>query len=137
MHFHFMTYMARSQHKNPCPVGHEIYNFDRPFFGHHYYRYILSLSDLCMGIEQKIFKEVPVIHFHYITCMYTAMPQHKNPCIGGHIIYNFGRPFLGHHFYTGTFKLTEPCPRVEEKIFKEVHQLYTFYPQITSPWEGG
>ena len=23
-------------HKNPSPGGHEIYNFGRPFFSHHY-----------------------------------------------------------------------------------------------------
>ena len=25
----------------------------------------------------------------------------------------------------------------EKKIFKEIHQFYTFYPKITSPWGGG
>ena len=48
---------------------------------------------LCLGVEQKIFIEI--IHFHYM--IYMAMPQHKNPCPGGHEIYNFGGPFLGHH----------------------------------------
>ena len=33
----YMTYMAPPQHKNPCPGGHEIYNFGRPFLGHFYY----------------------------------------------------------------------------------------------------
>ena len=42
-------------HKNPCPVGHEIYNLSRPLLGHHYY--ILSLSDLYLGQEKKIFKK--------------------------------------------------------------------------------
>ena len=50
-----MTYMAAPQHKNPCPGIHEIYNFGRPFLGHHYY--ILSLSDLYLEVEKKIFKE--------------------------------------------------------------------------------
>ena len=63
-----MTYMAMPPHKNPCPRGHEIYNFGRPFLGHHYY--ILGLSDLCLGIEKKIFKEI--MHFYYMT--YMAMP---------------------------------------------------------------
>ena len=49
-------------HKNPCPRGHEIYNFGRPFNGHHYY--ILGLSDLYLGIK-KICKEI--MHFHYVT----------------------------------------------------------------------
>ena len=32
----------------------KIYNFGSPFVGYHYY--ILSLSDVCLGIEKKIFK---------------------------------------------------------------------------------
>ena len=67
MQFHYMTYMALPLHKNPCPRGHEIYNFDRPFLGHHYY--ILGLSDLCLGVEKKIFKEI--MHFYYMTYMAT------------------------------------------------------------------
>ena len=47
---------------NPCPGGHEIYNFGRPLLAHHYYRYILSLSDLCLGVENKIFKEIMHIY---------------------------------------------------------------------------
>ena len=62
-----MTYTATPLHKNPCPRGHEIYNFGRPFLGYHYY--ILSLSDLCLGVEKKIFKEK--VHFYYITYMAT------------------------------------------------------------------
>ena len=41
---------------NPCPGHHEIYNFSRPYIGHHYY--ILSLCDLCMGEEKKIFNKI-------------------------------------------------------------------------------
>ena len=44
--------MATPKHKNP--EGHEIYNFGSPFFGYNYY--ILSFSDVCLGIEKKIFK---------------------------------------------------------------------------------
>ena len=68
MHFHYMTYMATPSHKNPCHGGHEIYNFGRPFLC--YQNYILSLSDLCLGVEKKIFKEI--MHFHYMT--YKATP---------------------------------------------------------------
>ena len=46
--------MTTPLHKNPCPESHEIYNFVRPLLGHHYY--ILSLSDLCMGVKKKILK---------------------------------------------------------------------------------
>ena len=35
MQFHYMTYMTMLLHKNRCPRGHEIYNFDRPFLGHY------------------------------------------------------------------------------------------------------
>ena len=59
--------MATPQHKTPCPGVHEIYNFGRPFLGHHYY--ILSLSDQCLGVEKKVFKEI--MHFHYMTSLTT------------------------------------------------------------------
>ena len=55
MFFHYLTYgIALAQEL--LPGGHEIYNFGRPFLGHHYY--ILSLSDLSLGVEKKIFKEI-------------------------------------------------------------------------------
>ena len=63
MQFDFKTNMAMPLHKNPCPRGHEIYNFGRPFLGHHYY--ILGLSDLCQRAEKKIFKEI--MQFNYMT----------------------------------------------------------------------
>ena len=63
----YMTYMATPLQKTPCPGGHESHNFSRPFLGHHYY--ILRLSDLCLGVKEKIFKEI--MHFHYMTYMAT------------------------------------------------------------------
>ena len=33
IHFDFMTYMAKPQHKNPCPESDEIYKFGKPFLG--------------------------------------------------------------------------------------------------------
>ena len=39
----------------PCPRGHDIYNFGRPFFCHHHY--ILSLYGPCTRVEKKILKE--------------------------------------------------------------------------------
>ena len=115
-----MTYKATPKHKNPCPGGHEIYNFGRPFLCHH--NYILSLSVLCLGVEKKIFKEI--MHFHYMT--YMATPYNKNPCPGGHEIYNFGGPFLCHHNYI--LSLSNLCLGVEKKIFKEImHFHYMTY----------
>ena len=68
------------RNKNPCPWGHESNNFVRPFLVYQYY--ILSLSDLYLGVEEKILKEI--MHFHYMTFM--ATHQLKNPCPGGHEI---------------------------------------------------
>ena len=36
--------------KEPCPRGHEIYKFSRPFPGHHYYQ--LGLSEPCSWVEK-------------------------------------------------------------------------------------
>ena len=124
-----MTYMATPQHKNPCPGGHEIYNFGGPFLGNHYY--ILSLSNLCLGVEKKIFKEI--MHFHYVT--YMATPQHKNPCPGGHEIYNFGGPFLGHHYYI--LGLSDQCLGGEKKIFLRNTSILHFLPQNYLPFGWG
>ena len=50
------------ERRNPCPRSHEIYKFCRPFFDHHYY--IFSLSDLCLGVEKKIFlRNTSILHF--------------------------------------------------------------------------
>ena len=46
---------------------YKIYNFGRPFLGHHYYT--LGLSDQCLGVEKKIFKEI--MQFHYMTYIVT------------------------------------------------------------------
>ena len=73
--------------------------------------YILTLSVLCLNEKKKIFKEI--VHFHCIT--YMATPQHKNLCHKGHKIYNFGKPFIGHH--NNIFSLSVLCLGVEKKIF--------------------
>ena len=73
-----MTYMATPQHNNLWPGGHIIYNFGRPFLGHHYY--ISGLSYLCLGVE-KIFKKY--INFTLFT------PKLPPLGVGGHEIYNF------------------------------------------------
>ena len=65
-----------------------------------------------------------------------ATPLRKNPCPGGSGIYNFGRTFLGHYYYT--LSLYGPCPRVEKKIIQEIHQYYTFFtPKLPSLGMGG
>ena len=83
LHVHHMT---TPKHKNPCPGGHEIYNFGGPFLGHHCYT--LCLSNLCLGVEKNIFKEI--MYFHYITYMTTH--KHKNPYPRGHEFRKFLDP---------------------------------------------
>ena len=46
---------------------YEFYNFGTTFLSHHYYT--LSLFDLCLGVEKKIFKEI--MQFHYMSYMAT------------------------------------------------------------------
>ena len=52
---------------------------------------------------------------------------HKDPWPKGHESYNFGRPFLGHHFYT--LSLSDLCLGALKKIFKQnnAFSLYGLY----------
>ena len=81
------------------------------------------------GSRKKIFKEI--MQFQYMTYMVT--PQHKNPYPGGHEIYDFCNHlvhFLGYRYY----KL---CLISAQKFHMKIHQFYTFYPQIITPWDVG
>ena len=51
----------------------------------------------------------------------------------GHEIYNFGIPFLGHHYYI--LSLSEPCLRVRRRFLRKLFfkLLIPKYP----PWDGG
>ena len=55
----------------------------------------------------------------------------QEPLPRGFEIYNFGRGFHAHHSYI--FSLSEICLGVEKNTFKELHQLYSFYPKIKAP----
>ena len=68
---------------------------------------------------------------------YMAMAWHNDPCwvLRGHEIFNLGRPFLSHHY--SLLIISELCPQVEKKIFKENTSFDSFYPQIFFPWVGG
>ena len=50
----FYVKMPTPEHRNPCLGGHDIYNMNRTFIGYH--NDILSLSDLWLAVEKKIFK---------------------------------------------------------------------------------
>ena len=131
LHFHYLTYMATPYHKNPCLGGNEIYNFGRTFLCNHHY--ILSLSDLCLRVKKKNFKGI--MHFQYMT--YMATPQQKNPCPGGHEIFNFGRPIIGHNYYI--LGLSDQCLGLEKKLFKKHAAILHLLPPNYIPfrWGGG
>ena len=108
--FHYITDKVTPQHKNPCLRGHEIYNFGRTtFFVHHCY--ILSLSDQCLWIEKIFFLNDA---FSLYDSYGHALAQ--EPCPGGNKIYNFGRLFLGHHYYI--LSLSDLCQWIEEILKK-------------------
>ena len=50
MHFH------NGYTQEPLPWGHEIYTFGRTSIAHHFY-ITLTLSDLCLGVEEKVLKK--------------------------------------------------------------------------------
>ena len=55
--------MATPWHNNPCPGGCDIYNFSRPYLGYHYY--ILRFSDLCLGVEKKIYITILKVKLYF------------------------------------------------------------------------
>ena len=44
MHFNYSTYHSLTQH--PCPGGHKIYNFGRPFLCHYHFWYMPSSKNM-------------------------------------------------------------------------------------------
>ena len=105
MLFNYMTYMATPSHKNPCPKGHEIYNFCRTFefviitidsvsliYAQEWRRYypsvllllllyILILSDLCLSVQKRILKEKDQFYTFYTQIISIWFVNHE--------IYNF------------------------------------------------
>ena len=51
---HF-TIWPRTSIRNPAPGVNKIYNFGRPFLGHHYDT--LSFADLCLGVKKIFFEK--------------------------------------------------------------------------------
>ena len=62
-------------------------------------------------------------------CIFTIVTYLATPLDTGHDIYNFGRLFLGHHYYT--LGLFGQCLGVEKKLFEETmhfhHMTYNVY----------
>ena len=88
--------MTTPNHRNPCPRGHEIFNFGRGFLAHHYY--IFSLSARCTLVK-KIFKEKQQF--------YTFYPKITSPLGGGHEIYNFLSPYPTYATYQIWLRLAQ------------------------------
>ena len=53
--------------QEPYPRGHDIYNFGTPFL-----YYLISLSDLCLGVEKK--KNINITFFFYILSVTKQVP---------------------------------------------------------------
>ena len=62
-----------------------------------------------------------------------ATPLHKNPCHGGHEIYNFGRALL----ITIGLLCMDHAPEKRLRFLFSNASILHFLPQITSPWGGG
>ena len=65
------------------------------------------------------------------------MSLHKNPCSRSHEIYNFGKSYLGHHYYTHS--LYGSCTRVEKTRFLKKYINFTLFTPKLPPLgvEGG
>ena len=60
------------------------------------------------------------MHYPYIANI--ATPWQESPCSEGYEIHNFGKPFLGHHYYSFNFLIFAQ----EEKRFF-LYKKYIFY----------
>ena len=116
-----MTYMATPQQKNPCPEGHEIYNFVLLFLVHFYY--MLRSSDICL-----YFKEI--MSFHYMT--FIATLQQKSACPG---VMSFT---IWQTLPWSPLLYTVCLNHVSEQRRRFLLKKYiTFYPKSTVLWGGG
>ena len=84
---------ARAQEPLPSGVGGiRIDNFGKPFFGHD--DYIISLRDLCLGVEDFLKKCIFTI---WLIC---PRPDTRTCAMGSWNLQYFIRPYLGHHYFT-------------------------------------
>ena len=64
MQFYNVSYnYGHALAKNPCPRGHGIYNFGRPFHG--YDNYAISLTEPCHRVEKNTFYEMHQFYTFY------------------------------------------------------------------------
>ena len=62
-------------------------------------------------------------------------PYYRNPWPGGHEIYNFGRPFLGYHYYI--LSLSDLFLEVDKKILMKYINFTFFSPKPPPLWVVG
>ena len=89
---------------------------------------ILSMPDLCSGVEEGTFREM--MHFHYLTNM--TRPYHKHH--EGHEIYKCCGPFLGNYYYIPS--LSDLC-RKRRRFLKKTSKLHFLIQNYASFGEGG
>ena len=79
MHFYYnMTCMATPYHENLSPGDHGLVVPSLVIITT--CTYLICLIHIPMKTRRE-----EILHFHYI-----AIPKHRNPCLMGHKIYNFG-----------------------------------------------
>ena len=94
MQFHYLTYMIMSLSTRTCAPG--VIKFTI-LVNPPYPSLLYTLSDLCLGVEKKIFKEI--MHFHYMA--YVSMPKHKNPCPRGKFFFTIlVNPSFNYYIYS-------------------------------------
>ena len=82
MHFHTIwLFSPRPSTRTLAPGVMKYKDFGRPFLAYHYY--ILSLFNLCLGVEKKFFKKYN-----------NFIPKLPPLWVWGHEIYNFLSPTL-------------------------------------------
>ena len=81
-------------------------------FCHH--NFILSLSDLCLGVK-KILKE----KYIFTICHIWPRPSIKNPWPRGHGIYNFVKLLYSYHLYIHVLSMFDLWLEVEKKVRKK------------------
>ena len=111
-----MTNMDMPQLQSTRKV-YEIDKFRRPSLGHHYS--MLSLTNLCSAVEKR--KLIRHKYNFNISLMLTGRSTKKCPM--GHGSYNFGRTFLGCHYFIQSF--SDLCPGVLKTIFKYYQTIFS------------
>ena len=83
------------------------------------------------GSREEDFKRNNAFSIHDLVLVQLSL-------LWGHEIYNFGRPFHGHHHYTSSLSETMPRSRAEDFYRNNTFSLYDLYgyalAQEPLPW---